>query len=295
MIIVKLQGGLGNQMFQYACGRAVSLKHSVPLYLDVAGFPDHNDRVYNLDMFNIKAQIATEELIIDLMYKETTLLDKLKTKVLFKTIKKSFSSKYFPEKEPCVYDCSIFNVEKDVYLHGYWQSEEYFKGISNILKEDFTLKNPLSKKSKEIADMICSSDSVSVHVRRGDYVSNPQTNKVHGTCDLSYYLKAVEIIASHVNNSHFYVFSDDPDWTKDNLQIDFPVTFINHNDVSKDYEALILMSLCKHQIIANSSFSWWGAWLNKNDKKTVVAPERWFAIEERNKKNDIVPATWTKT
>ena len=132
-----------------------------------------------------------------------------------------------------------------------------------------------------------------MHIRRGDYVSNPTTNKLHGTCSLEYYHNAVDIIAAKVSNPHFFIFSDDHEWARNNFKIDYPLTFVAHNNAGKNYEDMRLMSLCKHHIIANSSFSWWGAWLGSNPKKIVCAPRGWFKDKSLNT-NDIIPSDWSR-
>ena len=135
------------------------------------------------------------------------------------------------------------------------------------------------------------SNSISLHVRRADYVTNPQANQFHGVSSMEYYNKAIHKIKSIISEPHFFIFSDDITWAKQNMIIDCPTTFVSHNGPDKNYDDLRLMSFCKHHIIANSSFSWWGAWLAMNKNKVVIAPTRWFNSPDRNTK-DVIPENW---
>lgn len=147
--------------------------------------------------------------------------------------------------------------------------------------------------NEQVAQNILSVNAVSLHVRRGDYVSNLTINQFHGTCSLEYYNQAIAQIAKKVETPHFFVFSDDPEWVKSNLKIDYSITIVDHNNADKNYEDIRLMSLCKHHIIANSSFSWWGAWLCRNPNKIVIAPLKWFNDKSINT-TDLIPDGWIK-
>jgi len=191
------------------------------------------------------------------------------------------------------FDSRILELKGDVHLHGYWQSEKYFKDIRETILEDFTPIRPLRGRNQKVLDEIGSSSSISVHVRRGDYVIDPQTNKFHGICGPEYYKKAVEIIAKKVKSPVFYFFSDDIDWVKNNLRTKFKNVYVDWNQGDQSFVDMQLMSHCRHHILANSSFSWWGAWLNRNPHKIVVAPERWF--QERSlDTRDLIPEGWLK-
>jgi hypothetical protein len=191
------------------------------------------------------------------------------------------------------FDPGMLNLPDNVYINGYWQSEKYFKDIEEVLRKDFTVISPINQENQRMLNLINSTDSVSLHVRRGDYVTNPTTNSFHGTCSLDYYAKAVRYIIENISNPHFFLISDDPDWVKENISINKPVTVIDINTTDNGYDDLRLMSKCKHNIIANSSFSWWGAWLNNNPQKIVIAPEKWFLSPELNTK-DLIPQGWMK-
>jgi hypothetical protein len=184
----------------------------------------------------------------------------------------------------------INQVPRDCYLAGYWQSEQYFREAAPAIHADFTFKSLPANRNAELAEQIGQVNAVSLHVRRGDYVNNPKTNVVHGVCSLDYYRDAVRHVASRVENPYFFIFSDDMAWVKEHLKMDLPCQYVDHNCGAESYNDMRLMSLCRHHIIANSSFSWWGAWLNRNPDKIVVAPKKWFA----NDKNisDLFPAGW---
>ena len=290
MIIVKLIGGLGNQMFQYAAGRRLAHKHNTQLKLDISSFGSYRLRRYGLHHFNIEATIASPEEVASLTIKKQGIAER----VLRKALRWSSgpAPTYIREKH-FHFDPDILNLPDGVYLDGYWQSEKYFADIAGIIRQEFTVKTPQKGKDKELAEQITSCESVSLHIRRGDFVSDSHTNQVHGTCDLDYYRRCVENFTPTVKHPHFFIFSDEPQWARDNLKLPFSTTLVDHNGVDKNYEDMRLMSQCKHHIIANSSFSWWGAWLNPIEDKLVFAPKRWFTKDNRNL-HDLIPNQWIK-
>ncbi len=293
MIIVKLMGGLGNQMFQYAAGRRLAEKHSTTLKLDLAEFEKNKLRRYSLYCFHIWEHIATKNEISSIKDNSHNILNQLKQK-----INKRLDLKYYRKGNYIIekyfnFDASILTCPNNILLKGYWQSEKYFADISDILQREFVVKYQQDPQSQRFAELIQSTESVSLHVRRTDYVQNALTNQIHGTCDQDYYDHSVGYISDRVSNPHFFVFSDEPQWAKDNLKLGFPTTIVDCNDASRNYEDLRLMSMCQHNIIANSSFSWWGGWLNSNPEKLVIAPQKWFNDETRNTQ-DIIPEQWIK-
>jgi hypothetical protein len=294
MIIVKLQGGLGNQMFQYAIGRKLSLLNKTQLKLDLNFLLDRTPRSdftyrdYNLNIFNLKLEFATSDEIKPFV---NYLGSKIKRKI-YTYLFLGKNNKYISEKQfTC--DPNIFKLTGNIYLDGYWQSEKYFADIKDILYREFTIKYPQDIRSREISNMIKNTESVSIHIRRADYVQNQLTYKIHGICDLDYYYNCINLLLDKVQNPHFFIFSDDTQWVKENLKLNYPITFVDHNNASRNYEDLRLMSQCQHNIIANSTFSWWGAWLNQNPDKIVYAPQKWFNDQTRDTK-DIIPETWVK-
>lgn len=274
MIIVRVTGGLGNQMFQYAMYKSLEKKGKL-VKLDSKSFyetkKEHNG--YELErIFDIKPNKPTKE--------DLEKFDENNISTLFKIKRKLFGDKKF------VYDTKEYVFNKDVYklknsyLNGYWQSIKYFEGIENDIKKDFRFKNQLDNKNLEILNEIENSNSISIHIRRGDYMS-PENYDMYGCIATpTYYKKAIKVIEEKVENPTFFVFSNDMDWVKKNIQINSRVFYIDINSGNGSYKDMQLMSNCKHNIIANSSFSWWGAWLNENKNKIVIAPKKWINRED---------------
>jgi hypothetical protein len=289
MIIVKIIGGLGNQLFQYALGRNLALMNNTELKLDISGFKTYKLHKYGLHHFKIIEKFATREDLHCIKMPSSRLRN------FFIDINCSITGnkQIFYKKEPrdYIFDLNFFKYPNDLYLEGYWQSEKYFKNVEDIIRQEFSLKKEPDAPNALMAENILESDAISVHVRRGDYVANPLTYNHHGVCSLEYYHKAIDCMVKKISDPHFYFFSDDPAWVKKNLVVDYPHTYVTHNQTIKNYSDLWLMSLCKHHIIANSSFSWWGAWLSTNPEKMVIAPKKWVNnphIETR----DLFPEAW---
>jgi hypothetical protein len=269
MVITYILGGLGNQMFQYAAARRLAWFLNEPLKLDISGYRHYKLRAYGLNHLNISAELASEE--------ECVWLKGLNP----------IREKHFH------FDPRILKLPSDCYLEGYWQSEKYFSDIEPIIRREFTVRKPPEAENRELAQQIIENQAVSVHIRRGDYAHNPIINSLHGVCSPEYYQKAVEQITKEVENPHFYVFSDDGEWAYHNWVRDFPTAFVMKNGPEEDYEDLRLMSLCKYHIIANSSFSWWGAWLSNFPGKIVYAPRNWFQGYQYDT-GDLLPESWIR-
>ena len=289
MIIVRLQGGMGNQMFQYALGRALSLKNDTTLKLDIGILNETKNsfikREYNLDIYNISAEIATKNDIpsIHQNYRGDILIFKI-YKYLERFIKSKGKEKYFQ------YDPSILNTGPDVYLDGYWQSPKYFIGFEDIIKKDFTFKCKLSDKIINLIEVIKKENSVCVHVRRGDYVGN----KYHEIVGKDYYDKGIEYLNGKIKIDKIYVFSDDIGWCRENMAFQFPVMFVEDEYKGEKNEGhFALMKSCKYFIIPNSSFAWWSAWLSDYKNKIIICPTQWFADKSINS-NDLIPKEWIK-
>lgn len=285
MIITRLIGGLGNQMFQYAAAKSLALKHNTNVLVDVTELNKdtqglHTKREYDLHIFNSNINIASE--------KELNKVNQLQLLPLI--IKKIFNIYYIANEEGTEYQSKFIKFPKNTYLNGFWQSELYFIDFENEIKKDFQFIDKIIHENKTLATEISNSESVALHVRRGDYVSNSNANQFHGLCSIDYYEQAVNIISQKFQNFKLFVFSDDIDWCKEHLKFEAPIYYVETNSA---YSDLYLMSICKHNIIANSSFSWWGAWLNNNIDKTVVAPNLWFASKEVNTSN-LIPKNWIK-
>ena len=262
MITVKIKGGLGNQLFQYAFGRSLSADLNTELSFDLSYYDNEISKyskhsIYALNLFNIKENIDI---------------------INFSNEMDNATSKHICYNDASFNELTSFpslnNFDKlqlPAYYDGFWQSEKYFKHNENIIRNELELKIPINGENKAIAEDILDHNSVALHVRRGDYQDLPH----FGMCDTDYYNKSIIFIEKQVKNPKFYIFSDDHQWVKKNIHIPHS-THVTHNDFDKGYEDLRLMSLCQHFIIANSTFSWWGAWLSKNDDKIVTIPKPWF-------------------
>ncbi len=292
MIISKIYGGLGNQLFQYAFGRYLSIKNNTELKLDTTALEDKSIkgeftiRTFQLDLFSIHATIAS---VSDVEKFKKSKIQKIKDlALLYLPIR--FNNLYI--KEPFFH---FFNkalkTPENAYIDGYWQSEKYFSSIRELLLKELKPKNKLHEKTSELEVEIKTTQSVSIHIRRGDYISIKSNNDYYETCTPEYYTSAISYICDKLEEPVLYVFSDEPTWFEKNVKTNYKTIYIMHNTGNHSYEDMYLMSLCKHNIIANSSFSWWGAWLNANAHKIVVAPKKWFKIKSKNSK-DLLPKEW---
>ncbi len=290
MVVIKLIGGLGNQMFQYALGRHLAEIHKTDLKLDISSFETYKLQKYSLGAFNIQEKFASQNEINDLIFRKSPFLKKLMRYFTKKNL--WHSPTYIKEKNLC-YNYKILSMPDNIYLDGSWQSEKYFVDIAPIIHQEFSVKVPQKGKDYKLTKMIVECNSINIHIRRNDYVTNPITNKVHGTCHLEYYDRCVAHLADSIISPHFFIFSDDPRWVRENLKLSFPTTYVDHNGPEKNFEDLRLMSQCKHHIIANSSFSWWGAWLSSNPNKIVMAPQKWYNDPAFNN-IDLIPKNWIK-
>lgn len=287
MIIAKLQGGLGNQLFQYAAARALAERYKTTLKVDFSGHKNDIARSFKLSFFNIKTElIARQEIVSFKKRYNQGLIGKLINKLPFQLNRHYFREPHF------YYTSKFLELPDNIYLEGYWQSEKYFVSIEEIIKREVVLKKEYEVPNKEVLDTINQTNSVSLHVRRGDYVANPTTLKMHGICTEEYYRQAIVYIKERVANPYFFIFSDDPEWVKNNLKLTNQYRIVSSEGYT-DYQELSLMSQCKHHIIANSSFSWWGARLGKNPEKIVIAPQKWFGDFKGDTK-DLLPQTWIK-
>lgn len=292
---VEIVGGLGNQMFQYAF--YLKIKHfytnkETKIYtqrfsetLDNNGF--EIDRI-----FKVENNIEVKELS-SLIDDSLSLKDRIRRKLI------GFKKTFFLETV-FKYNPKVFKLHRrnNVYFRGLWQDELYFTDIRNQVLDTFNFR-PFDKNSEnyKISELIKSTNSISIHIRRGDYISNEKYLNILGNiCTENYYNSAINYVLRNLKDVSFFVFSDDIEWVKSKYSflMNHPTTFINHNKGIDSYMDMQLMSYCKHNIIANSSFSWWGAWLNKNESKIVIAPEKWFKNNKRLENNHIVPESWMK-
>jgi hypothetical protein len=290
VVVVQIIGGLGNQMFQYAFGRAIQCRQHIDVKYDIAGFNGYELREFSLTCFSLQCDIASLGEVKKI--KGNTSLGRLKRGIIDKV------SKWYNRsivKEPFFhFSPEIFNVgKKDAYLQGYWQSEKYFKEFEHIIRQDFSFRDEMKDKVQIIANKIMETNSISLHIRRGDYVSNSEANAQHGTCSLEYYHMAINNLKKEIEEPYIFIFSDDIEWAKQNLRTNIPMFFVEPFVEKEDTDDLRLMSLCKHHIIANSTFSWWGAWLSENPDKIVYAPKQWFKADNHDIR-DLIPVEWRK-
>lgn len=291
MIITRLIGGLGNQMFQYAVARHLAKIYNTSIKLDISGFQTYKLHKYSLAPFNIQEKFASADEVQSLTNPEQTKIGRMFHQMFHSHPKRA--SSHICEKKLFRFAPYILKLPDNVYLDGFWQNEKYFFDISEIIRREVTVKFPQKGKDKEFADMICDAESVSLHIRRGDYVTDSKTQEKHGICSLDYYYRSIDRLTQMTEKPHLFIFSDDPQWASDNLKLSIPATFVDHNNANTNYEDLRLMRQCKHHIIANSSFSWWGAWLGENKNKLVFAPKIWMAKYQHDSKS-IIPNRWIK-
>ena len=296
MIIISIFGGLGNQMFQYACGKSLAEKLGVELKLDISHLIDRTPREnftyrdFELGQFQIKDQIATPDEVrkfIPNLWNASQFVIQF-----YKVIRYFNGNNYYFEKKKYQYENRFESIKANTYLYGYFQSEKYFIQNKYLITNSFKLKNNLDIYNNTLLSKINSENSVSVHIRRGDFLQSS-----FNLLDVkSYYEKAIDFIQNKIENPVFYFFTNDFEWTKENFdRFDINKTIINHNNGDKSYIDMILMSNCKHNICANSSFSWWGAWLNQNQAKIVITPKQWFKnANSEHVENDLIPESWLK-
>lgn len=293
MIIVKLISGLGNQLFQYAIGRKLALMHNVDLKVDTSFFANQNLRSYKLSPYNINTSEATSNEVNSLLnlYQSSGLIAKA-----YRRIEQYIPKRhrhYFREDEWWVYEPELLRSNPSIYIDGYWQHYRYFENVPSQIFDELTLKEPYPFEAQIFLDKIINNESaVALHIRRGDYVTDPNAQSLMGVLPLDYYRQAIVYVKSRVEKPIFYVFSDDLQWASENLKLDADIVLIDIAQGKLDYIELDLMSKCKHAIIANSSFSWWGAFLNRNPEKIIVAPAQWVVPVEINKRIKIQLPSW---
>lgn len=285
MVVVRLRGGLGNQMFQYATARAVALRNGAELVLDARDFAYDAKRDYALKDFPIEARVPRpEELPPD---------SKAGLRYAWWKFRARRGGRLCREKGTA-FEPRVLSLGGDAILHGYWQSERYFADHAETIRAELTPATPPSAENAACLKRIGSTRGVSVHVRRGDYVSDAKAQGIFASLKPDYYAEAAREMFRRLGQvPEFYVFSDDPDWAEAELKLPGPKTVVRHNDGRTAFEDLRLMSACRHHIIANSSFSWWGAWLNPSPDKIVIAPARWYG-EAQKDNPDIVPDRWIR-
>lgn len=289
MICVRLDGGLGNQMFQYAAGRALAMRHQTGLVMDMSTLkknsPHVTARSFELDHFLHSGKLLDKDAARYFPW-----LHRVPALSLWLTPWRAFVEK------GAAWQPGFDKLRDQTCLIGYWQSHRYFSHISQELAQEFEPADALSPVSQAVANQIAACPSVAVHVRRGDYVSLASAAKFHGTLPAAYYAAALRRVSAQVTDPHVFVFSDDPQWCRENLPWGGAATYVSHNVGPDAWQDLVLMGRCKHHVIANSSFSWWGAWLADQrwgvPGRNVIAPKLWFAGAAEQHLQDRYPTHW---
>ena len=287
MIVVRLMGGLGNQLFQYAAGRHLAHLNNAPLFVDSSFLNSTTDnttpRNYELGSFNVISKIADEKLLDSFHGSEFSAAERILTKII--SLGKYNKYKY----DEYGFDEHLLELRGNYYLRGFFQSEKYFKNIKEIIKQELTVKEEFIPKDTELIYAIKNQNSVAIHIRRGDYIRNLSSMEAHGLCSKDYYTKSIEFMKRELGNDlHFYLITDDAKWVQQEMKWEINATLIENKSTIEDF---YLMSLCKHNIIANSTFSWWAAWLNNNPDKKVILPKHWLN-NLLSESIEIAPKNW---
>jgi hypothetical protein len=288
MIIVKVWGGLGNQLFQYAFGQYLSTHLNTPVKYDIQTtnkIKNFTARAFGFNFLNINIDVASAEEVQKMRYFKKQLFLRLQRKLA------QYVPVFFPNYivENVVIHGNQFQLRDNCYYDGYWQYYKYLYSNEIKLHKEISLKSGQSA-FQEIMQEITSSEAIGIHVRRGDYITVKKTAKIYKSCSPEYYQKAMNHFRKIYSAPKFFVFSDDLDWVKQNFT-GTEFVFISGNEPEVD---MLLMSKCRHNIIANSTFSWWGGWLNQHKEKIVICPEEWYNGKLENKKNELIPPQWIR-
>lgn len=291
-VVVRLAGGLGNQMFQYAAGRAVALATGRRLLLDEAGIPrGPSGRRYELSAFRIAGEPAG-------WLVRTLVRAQVGGRVppVLRAVVRAASRRRWTllgDRE-AGFDDRLFTTAGDLVLDGFWQSADYADRTPEIarhVRHDFALRQPLPDRLAAVEAEIAACESVGVHVRRGDYAHDPTIAAVHGALPLAYYDAAAAWLTARLESPSFFVFSDDPTWAREHLRLPGPTRVVDEAAGLPPAVDQRLLAACRHFVVANSTFSWWAAWLGASPDKFVVAPRHWFA--DRPTPAGLLPASWT--
>jgi hypothetical protein len=291
MVIVQLTGGLGNQMFQYAAAKSLASKKNTQLILDISSF--YRTEIPDLEVirdFSLKKFSGVVEDTININNIESStdfsfLKEKKIEKILPRFKRSTFREKFYH------FDKTFFKTNESVYLSGIWQSPKYFVNIQHEIIQSFIFRADIVNKVVAKATEMRHSNSLSIHVRRGDYLRKPIILDWHGVMSKDYYLKAFDLISKRTQIDKVYYFSDEPEWVAEELIPHIPGEIVSDETSKSQYEDFYLLQNCQNQILANSSFSWWAAYLNPNPNKIVVAPKKWFLNAPNNTK-DLFPENW---
>jgi hypothetical protein len=294
-VTVSLYGGLGNQLFQYATARSLAVHLQAELALDLAWFdivtkmPDVTPRKFALAPFNIRGTLQNEGTAL---FTTGNRLQRLAKKIV-RALRPQPTKVHLVTEEKSTFNPKIFSLQGLLWLKGHWSSPKYFENIQSLLQQEIGTPRQLNPKSTELISTISNSNAIAIHVRRGDYVTNKQAAKRHGLCGMEYYQAGLNIVTRGLDNPHCYIFSDDTEWVRENFKIEIPMTIVDVNGPDDAHQDLWLMAACKRFIIANSSLSWWGAWLCGATDKVVVSPKKW-ALSAGHDTQNLIPADWVQ-
>jgi hypothetical protein len=285
VIVVRLMGGMGNQLFEFAAGRRLVSHHGSELMLDLGWFRHEGKSVVTPRSF----QLGGFELAAGLMELHPRVLAgwEGKRRSLFPRQRLEVIRQ---RDSDATLDQRVLSAPDDVLLLGYWQSEKYFADVADVVRRELHFRDEPDERYVHIDEIAGDPSAVAVHVRRGDYVAHPETSAVHGALGRGYYRRALDLVAARVNDPQFLAFSDDPEWVERELASEFRLTVVTGGDA---HQELRLMSRCTHHVIANSSFSWWGAWLGEQNDSVVVAPARWFS-DPLVDTSSVIPERWVR-
>lgn len=287
MIISRITSGLGNQLFQYATARQLALKNHTGLYLDLSyyryQYETDTPRNFKLDQFSIPYR-ELQDSVFQYLSKATKLLPNRSLPPLCLFLKE----KHFH------FDESVVRARAGcLILEGFWQSERYFRESADTIRRELTLTKTPSAEFKRYEALIRTTQTpVSIHVRRGDYVNHPEFSQTFGFVGIDYYTEALRRLSATLNEPVLYVFSDDKEWVRQHLPLPETAVYVENTGPDSDVADLVLMSRCSHHIIANSSFSWWGAWLNPKPDKLVITPKQWYKNQPTWNTKDLLPEAW---
>lgn len=288
--VCRLDGGFGNQLFQYATARSIADRLGCDLLLDARAVQTKDSRDYGLGRYAIRADLAAPDLLDALPSPRSSRAGRLRSRLALAVPSLFPSPVFWPAS--FAYDERVLCITRPMYLVGYWQSERYFGWNRSRLQADLHIKQPVLDPTG-LKERIVASHSVALHIRRGDYHTNTAAAQTHGLCDHRYYVDAVSYMAKHHSDMQLFVFSDEPEWVRQNFQFNVPMVVVDASmgsSTSFDFE---MMRTCKHHIISNSTYSWWAAWLAEHDRQIVIAPQRWFN-DQTIASQDVVPQRWVR-
>lgn len=288
MIVAQISAGIGNQLFQYATARAVSLRANLPLRLDLAYYSIQRNRSHRLEAYNLPASPAMDD---DLSPYFSTLHKRRYVRRIAQTINtlRPFAWRRIIQEKSAKFDPRLLAVRRSVYLSGFWQCERYFEDLASTIRQELTLTTPVPDCYRCALAQIEACESVGLVVRRGDYLNIPNTQ---GICTLEYYRRAIEVITAKAPGRRVFVFSDDIQWCKENLAFEAEAVFVPNETPERPEEHLRILSKCRHFILANSSYAWWGAWLSPYRDKVVIGPAKW--MQKAAQLGDLLPAQWLR-